>query len=291
MACPGFAECIKVMTCCTTGHVYEQKTIIVDNEHKAYCIVCPRMRKLFEGSVPEEVKSSQQYGVSIKAHIVQLWSQGLMSIERLASIMKGVIGRKISGGTIMDILLKAGALCAESLAKIRSYLSCATFKGADETGLRADGRLMWLHTVCNDNATYLYADRKRGFNAIESDGLLLDARGILIHDCWGSYFKLPNMAHAICLQHIQRELRAAAIREKCHEEYFKQIEDLLLEMRKAKLDAIGNGQDRLDEKILKDFRLLWNERIKRDWRLFPSPGERACWDLAGFPMARRGHYC
>lgn len=117
--------------------------------------------------------------------------------------------------------LKAGALCAESLAKIRSYLSCATFKGADETGLRADGRLMWLHTVCNDNATYLYADRKRGFNAIESDGLLLDARGILIHDCWGSYFKLPNMAHAICLQHIQRELRAAAIREKCHEEYFK----------------------------------------------------------------------
>ena len=49
VACPDFAECITVITCCISGHVYEQKTIIVGNKYSVYCIVWPGMKKLFEG--------------------------------------------------------------------------------------------------------------------------------------------------------------------------------------------------------------------------------------------------
>ena len=71
--------------------------------------------------------------------------------------------------------------------------------------------------------------------------ILVDSFGTLIHDCFSPYFKLTNLDHAICLQHIQRELRAATIREKGEAGYFKDLEAFLLEMRKAKMDAIEAG--------------------------------------------------
>ena len=67
----------------------------------------------------------------------------------------------------------------------------------------------------------MQTNKKRGFKAIEDDGLLLDASGSLIHDCWSSYFRLESVSHAICLQHIQRELRDAALKEPKYKEYFK----------------------------------------------------------------------
>ena len=78
--------------------------------------------------------------------------------------------------------------CALLIPQIREYLARCRVKGADEKGLRAES-LHWLHVVCNDKGTYLYADRKRGFEAIEKDELLIDSLGALIHDCWSPYFQ------------------------------------------------------------------------------------------------------
>lgn len=148
------------MKCIASGHVYEMKTVIVDNEHKAYSIVCPMMQMLIKAELSSEVKSSQQYGSSIKGLVVQTWTQGIASVSRTAKMVKKFLGKAISEGTVMTILKDFEDKCLSLIPVVRNYLSSSPVKNADETGMRVNGMLQWLHTVCNDKATYLYANKK-----------------------------------------------------------------------------------------------------------------------------------
>ncbi len=274
MECPRFASCIAAMTSIRTGHVYEVKTVVVDVEHKVYSIWCPMFEEHLRGNMPENVKSTQQYGTSIKSEIVKLWTIGVASIGRTGELISSYAKRMLSEGTISKIISNFGKKCKDLAVKIKEYLQSCKVKGADETGLRVNGVLNWLHVVCNDKATYLYADKKRGFTAIEKDGLLINAFGTLVHDCWSPYFKLDNLVHAICLAHIQRELRGAAVREKANAEYFERFEKLLLEMWKAKLDAVEAGLEKLEEEKITQFRLRYRELIEEGLKKFPKPKKK-----------------
>lgn len=271
----------------TTGHVYETRTIVVDNTHKAYGIVCPMAHKIYEASLDEaDVASSQQYGNSIKSAILILWSVGISSIKRIARMMENLFEVTLSEGTIQNIINGFANKCGASVEVIKDYLSRVKVKGADETGLRTDGSLHWLHVVCNNKATYLYANRKRGFKAIEDDGLLLDASGALVHDCWGSYFKVGSLTHAICLQHIQRELRGAAAMEQMHEDCFQRFEKLLLDMRKAKLDAIEQGGTALTKSETSEFKKQYRALIEEGFDTFRKPERKSRLKLGRIPQGR-----
>jgi len=79
---------------------------------------------------------------------------------------------------------------------------------ADETGLRIEGRLQWLHNMSNNLYTYLFVHANRGKKAMEGDKSLLNKlSGWLVHDAWGSYFKFTNVKHAMCGAHILRDLQ------------------------------------------------------------------------------------
>ncbi len=274
MECPNFASCVATVASIKSGHVYEVKTVVVDQEHKVYSIWCPMFEQYLSGDMPEKVKSTQQYGTSIKSEVVKLWTIGVTSVGRTSELVASNIKRLISGGTVSKIISKFANKCKELSGKIKEYLKACKVKGADETGLRANGVLHWLHVVCNEKATYLYADKKRGFTAIENNGLLLDSFGTLVHDCWSSYFKLDNLTHSICLAHIQRELRGAAVREKGHAEYFERFEKLLLEMWKAKLDALEAGLEKLEEEKVTQFRLRYRGMIEEGLKKFPKPKKK-----------------
>lgn len=272
MKCENFASCVALMKVVSTGHIYETKTVVIDNEHKAYAIVCPKIRKCLLGNNPIDVKSSQQYGSSVKEYIVSLWSIGVTSLNRLKKLASKHLGLELSEGTISSIIVDFASKCGKSVETIKEFLKKSKIKGADETGMRTEGSLHWLHVVCNNKATYIYADKKRGFDAVTGKaGILMDSFGTLIHDCFSPYFKLTNMEHAICLQHIQRELRAATIREKNEAEYFKDLEAFLLEMRKAKMDAIEVGNASLDNKTIEDFKKRFRLKIAKGLSIFKKP--------------------
>lgn len=63
--------------------------------------------------------------------------------------------------------------CSTIIHSIKAYLSRCHVKNADETDLRYEDKLHCLHTVCNSKATYLYADKKSGFDSIGKNELLL----------------------------------------------------------------------------------------------------------------------
>jgi len=83
----------------------------------------------------------------------------------------------------------------------------------DETGLRVEGALHWLHSASSADYTDLFVHPKRGRLAMQT-GLLPryvstpEAPRWAVHDCLASYFSHQGCRHAVCGAHLLRELRA-----------------------------------------------------------------------------------
>ena len=54
-----------------------------------------------------------------------------------------------------------------------------------------------------------FVHRKRGIEAVDHIGIIPKYGGIIVHDCWATYFSYKNVGHALCGSHILRELRYA----------------------------------------------------------------------------------
>lgn len=59
----------------------------------------------------------------------------------------------------------------------------------DETGIRAGGKLQYLHTASTASTTCLTASSSRGKRGMDEGQVLPRYRGIAVHDCWLSYWK------------------------------------------------------------------------------------------------------
>jgi len=216
----------KIVTCmpgiCTCGHEFKKEQLILAEkrqvfdlpqpkleitEYQIFKACCPACGQVQKGVVPEGVNAPAQYGNKVKAFVVLLNVHYKLPFKKIQLLFSDLFGYPINESTIS----LAGEICYEKLEEseriIKSKIVADNVVHADETGLRTAGKLHWLHTATTLLYTYLFVHEKRGSAAIQSNrSVLRDYIGWLVHDCWGSYFNLQNLKHAICGAHILREL-------------------------------------------------------------------------------------
>jgi len=125
----------------------------------------------------------------------------------ITRLFEDVYGYPLNTATIEDALLRAYELSAPIEEKIRSALLNSETVHFDETGIRAAGKLNWLHAASSETCTCLFVHRKRGAAALESEASILkNFTGNAVHDCWSPYFKFDGMRHVLCGAHLLREL-------------------------------------------------------------------------------------
>ena len=174
--------------------------VVVD--HVVHKCVCPRCNGETRASFPDGINASVQYGPNLTAFAVYLGEYQLIPVKRLVGTFNDLFGVRLSEGTIVNMVSRTAGKYRGVEGHIRKAVVRSRVVHMDETGLRIEGRLHWLHVACTMMLTHFRIGRGRG-------DVMLEALGIVVHDCWKSYFRMPHVAgHGICCAHILRELES-----------------------------------------------------------------------------------
>jgi transposase len=139
----------------------------------------------------------------------------------------------------------------------------------DETGLRIEGALHWLHVACTRLLTYYEAHKKRGKEAMDAIGILPNFTGRAIHDGLPAYFKYSQLQHGLCNEH---HLRSFDFLEERHPQKWEtELSDLMLEIKAAVDTAKEKSKTKLSPKTIADFSARYDVLLKQGFKKNPPP--------------------
>lgn len=275
--CPMASKCKSNYTCACRRYEYDVKVTTTLTEHRVLVCECPIEKGgKIAGEFPEEITSSKQYGTELKATVLSLFTVGYMSVSRIKEFLTG-FQIPISTGTIQNILSGCMEKVSDAANLIRERVSNLNIINCDETGMRVNGKLHWIHCLCNDKWTYMVIHEKRGSKAMEDIGILPELDGCtIIHDFLKSYLNYSNVFHGFCNAHLQRELVYAF--ESTRQGWAKELKDLLTAMNVSRDRLIATGQTQFPQEALKGFLTRYDNLIAEGIEKNPIPkrfpGER-----------------
>ena len=121
-----------------------------------------------------------------------------------------------------------------SLESIQQQIIAADVAQFDESGLRVEGKLHWLHVASTDNLTHYHVDRKRGQIGMQAGGILPKFQGNAVHDHWKPYLNFDQCQHSFCNAHHLRELQF--VTEQYQQPWAEEMAQLLLNIQ-AEVEA------------------------------------------------------
>jgi transposase len=237
-------------------------------EHQAEIKCCAQCEWLSRGVFPADVNSPVQYGSGVRGLMVYLMAGQLLPSARTCEVLSEILGCEVSEGT----LYTARAQCFEQLAPVEAQIKESIQKAAvvhfDETGLRVNRKLWWLHVACTTSLTYYFVHPKRGQEAINEMAVLPTFKGISIHDGWSSYF-LYGCLHGLCNAHHLRELRF--IGERYEQPWAAEMMTLLVEIKTAVETAKIEDDRVLSLPQLTDFEQRYQTLLANGFKANPPP--------------------
>ena len=176
-------------------------------EHRAQVKPCPGCGVCVKGAFPPHVTQPTQYGARLKAQICYLNSYHFIPLARTTELLTDFYGHAPSEAVIIDASRQLVSRTRASRERIRQHLLAAPVVHFDESGLRVEGRLQWLHAASTDKLTHYHVHHKRGQVGMRAGGILPRYQGVALHDHWVSYLQFPACQHTFCNVHHLRELR------------------------------------------------------------------------------------
>lgn len=269
--CPYNNECQTHACVSETRNVVDIDVNVSITAHEVYAVECPLCNKKLKGAFPKDVKAPVQYGTNLSALAVALNTVGALSIARTNEILSGVFNVPIATGTIAGMVSRCADAVDNTVTKIGQMLLDTYLAHCDETGTRVDGKTRWVHVMCSKFLTYLYLHDKRGKEAINYEGLLPRYHGIVVHDCWSSYWSCDgDFEHSVCCAHLLREL-TGIMENHPEQEWAQQFMGLLLDMKKAVDKAKESGKASLSRYHINKISKRYDDIIQKAYSENPLP--------------------
>ena len=238
-------------------------------EHQVEVKCCPVCGQETEAQFPEFVNHPVQYGPVLKGVMVYLMDGQLLPSERSVEFLDEVFGASVSEGTVFNTREQCFEVLEPISTAIATHLQQTPVEHFDETGMRVNGRLWWLHVACTDGLTYYFVHPKRGKAAMDEMNILPQFQGKAMHDSWVSYGNYEGCTHYLCNAHHLREL--TFIFERYQQPWaFQMI--LLLGTIKHQVDvANASGQSALAPEQILEFEQRYQAILEQGLAANPPP--------------------
>ena len=235
---------------------------LVVTEHQVEAVHCPQCQQITRGAFPPEVRAPAQYGQGVRALAVYLNQYHLLPEARTCETLADLMGCALSDSTVAGWVQEAAKVLTPTVARIADLVAGSPVQHADETGIRLEGKLHWLHVNSTRWLTHLAWHPKRGKPALEAIGIWPRFRGWAIHDRWACYEQYSCL-HSLCKAHLLRDLTFLA--EEAEQAWAANLKSLLVDLHAA------GGE--------------WQQR---EVRRLPSP-EREDWLAQYFHLLAQGY--
>jgi len=203
-------------------------------EHQAEIKLCPGCGEQVKGVFPPHVTQPTQYGPRLKAQAGYLNNYHFIPLARTWELLTDFYGQAPSEAAVIEANRHLVEQIKPSLERVKQQLRAAAVVNFDESGLRVEGKLHWLHVAGTATLTHYHVHRKRGQEGMEEGGILPGFRGGAVHDHWAPYLKFDTCQHYFCNAHHLRELQF--IVEQYRQNWAVDMSRLLLDI-KAEVEA------------------------------------------------------
>jgi transposase len=123
-------------------------------EHRLARLRCQACGKTTQAKFSDSVRSGVQYGPGVKARVLYLQQYQLLPYQRTSEARRDLFGCWLSGGTVANIIGKCASGLVETELKIKQKLRRSPVIHADETGLRINKRLGYVHVTSTPELTH-----------------------------------------------------------------------------------------------------------------------------------------
>jgi transposase len=237
-------------------------------EHQAEIKTCPRCGETVKGDFPEDVTQPVQYGPRLKAQAVYLNTYQLLPLARIRALFEDFYQHSPSEAMILDANETMGDRATATLEQINQYLIDAGVTHFDESGLRVEGKLHWVHVASTDELTYYAVHRKRGQEGMRDIGILPAFQGRAMHDHLPSYLQFDNCQHGFCNAHHLRELQFVV--DQYEQPWAQDLSKLLLDI-KAEVDAAPLDWTSLPPDRLLHYEKRYDDLLAQGFKANPPP--------------------
>jgi transposase len=245
-------------------------------EHQAEIKVCPQCGSRVKGDFPQAVTQPVQYGSRIKAQASYLNNYQLIPWARTCELLGDFYGHIPAEALVQEANAALVESIEPSLDASREQLIGSDVVHFDESGLRVEGQLNWLHVASTELLTCYTLHPRRGQDGMNAMGILPALQGRAMHDHWSPYFTYDNCLHALCNAHHLRDLLFVV--EQYKQSWAEEMIQLLLDI-KAAVAAGAPDQISLATDQLTDFGQRYDELIAQGLEANPPPANpppKAC---------------
>ena len=190
--------------------------------------------------IPAEYRSDVTYGATVKALAVSLYSEGVMSNDRIASFLNSAGNGELnlSEGSIYGFCKKMAAVSASSIINLEKEQLNRKVMATDATTMTVNGKINYIRNTSTDDSVIYHAMSSKSIAALRELDLLKCYAGTLLHDHETALYHFGS-EHAECNVHIIRYLHKNT--EETGNTWSAEMISLLCEMNRTRKELMGQG--------------------------------------------------
>lgn len=210
--------------------------------------------------IPPQYRSDVTYGENVKTLAVSLYSEGVMSNDRIAAFLNAASEDvlELSEGSIYGFCRKMEQNSAKTVRQLEEELSTQPVVATDATTVTVNGVQNYIRNFSTRNTVVYHAMDSKSIEALKKTDFLNRYSGMLLHDHETALYHFGT-EHAECNVHIIRYLRKNT--EETGNKWSGEMISLLCGMNKTRKTRMEQGITCFSEEELKKYEQKYHDMI------------------------------